>query len=898
MDNYLMHYGTKRHSGRYPWGSGENPYQHDGGFYSRVYELKKTINPDTGKFFTEKEIAVQEGMSTTQLRARYSLSKDAYKAAQVSRAIELKDRGYSNTKIGEMMKLPESTIRNYLDPVMRDRVNQTTEIANALAKEVDKKLYLDIGSGVEYQLGISNTKLKTAVAMLEDQGYKKQFIRVEQATNPGKYTSTMVLTKDDVPYLTVWNNRDKIKSVLDVYSNDGGRSLRGIVKPTSIDSDRIQIRYKEDGGEDKDGLIEIRPGIADLNMGNNKYAQVRIAVDDTHYLKGMAVFNDNLPKGVDIIFNTNKDKSTPKLGEKDNSVLKPLKNDKDNPFESTVRQIEYIDDKGNKKISAINIVNDNDDWSKWSKTLSSQMLSKQRPELVKQQLDLSYKNKELEFKEIQSVTNPAVKRRLLRAFADDCDSSAVHLKAAALPRQSSQVILPINSLKENEIYAPSYRNGEEVILIRHPHAGTFEIPKLKVNNKNAEGKEFIGNDSRFAVGINHIVAQQLSGADFDGDTVLVIPTKNQNIKASRPIKELIEFNPSERYKAYPGMPETSSKTGFHKQAEMGKVSNLITDMSIKGAPENEIVRAVKHSMVVIDAEKHNLNWRQSEADNGIKELKAKYQGGSNRGASTLISKAKSEKRIPVRGNSYGERDNYDIDPATGKKVWTVTGETYVNKRGQVVERMSKSTQMYEEDDAFNLSSGTPIETSYASYANKMKALGNEARKEYVATTPQTYSPSAAKTYKTEVDTLTAKLNVAKKHSPQERRAQLVTNKIVEAKIKDNPDLKEDRDTLKKVRAQVLEEQRIRTGGKKERIDITDKEWEAIQAGAISNSKLETILSNTDLDKVKQLATPRTQKGLTSSQLARAKMYLNNGYTQAEAAEAIGVSVSTMLNALK
>ena len=24
----LMHYGTPRHSGRYPWGSGDNPYQH------------------------------------------------------------------------------------------------------------------------------------------------------------------------------------------------------------------------------------------------------------------------------------------------------------------------------------------------------------------------------------------------------------------------------------------------------------------------------------------------------------------------------------------------------------------------------------------------------------------------------------------------------------------------------------------------------------------------------------------------------------------------------------------------------------------------------------------------------------------------------------------------------
>ena len=207
--------------------------------------------------------------------------------------------------------------------------------------------------------------------------------------------------------------------------------------------------------------------------------------------------------------------------------------------------------------------------------------------------------------------------------------------------------------------------------------------------------------------------------------------------------------------------------------------------------------------------------------------------------------------------------------------------------------------MYEAEDANTLTSGTlnKIETAYANYANKMKALGDEARKEYLSTKPQSYSPSAAQVYKAELDTLNAKLNIAKKHAPQERRAQLVTNKIVEAKVKDNPDLKEDRDALKKVRAQVLEEQRLRTGGKKQRIEITDKEWEAIQAGAVSNSKLETILSNTNLDTIKELATPRTKLGLTASQMAKARMYLNNGYTQAEAAEAIGVSVSTMIKAL-
>ena len=29
QNDELMHYGTPRHSGRYPWGSGDRPHQHD-----------------------------------------------------------------------------------------------------------------------------------------------------------------------------------------------------------------------------------------------------------------------------------------------------------------------------------------------------------------------------------------------------------------------------------------------------------------------------------------------------------------------------------------------------------------------------------------------------------------------------------------------------------------------------------------------------------------------------------------------------------------------------------------------------------------------------------------------------------------------------------------------------
>ena len=84
------------------------------------------------------------------------------------------------------------------------------------------------------------------------------------------------------------------------------------------------------------------------------------------------------------------------------------------------------------------------------------------------------------------IPNPTLKRQLLDSFADECDSAAVHLKGAALPRQGCYTILPVGSLGDNEVYAPNYKNGEEVILVRYPHAGTFEIPKLRVNNNNPE----------------------------------------------------------------------------------------------------------------------------------------------------------------------------------------------------------------------------------------------------------------------------------------------------------------------------------------------------------------------------------------------------------------------------
>lgn len=877
MTDELYHYGIKRRSGRYPWGSGAKKSRNASDFLSTVDVLEKDG-------FNEKQIAEYFGLQTKQLRAYKSNAHNEVRAAKAAMALRLKDKGYSNSEIGRRMGINESSVRSLLDPAISMRKNASTNTAEMLEKEIASKKYIDVGGGVENQIGVSRNTLDNAVEQLRAKGYTYHYLKVEQL-GTGKFTSIKVLAAPDVTYKEVKDNQSKVTSP-GFYSEDLGQTVVGIKSPSSISSKRILVNYGDQGGSDKDGVIELRRGVKDLDLGAARYAQVRVAVDGTHYLKGMAMYSDDIPKGYDVVFNTNKNSSTPKM-----DVFKKMKDDPENPFGATIRQKTYIGKDGKEHLSALNIVNEEGDWNTWKKTLSSQMLSKQSTALAKKQLKLAYDIKKEEFDEICSLKNPVIKKCLLDKFADNCDSSAVHLKAAGLPRQASKVILPFPEMKDSEIYAPSYRNGEKVVLIRYPHGGTFEIPELVVNNKsNKKAKGLIGN-AQDAVGINPRVAERLSGADFDGDTVLVIPVGKVKIKTSAPLKGLKNFDPKVAYPGYPGMPKPGEKgSGFDKQGKMGDISNLITDMTIKGAPADDIAAAVRHSMVVIDAEKHNLNWRQSYLDNGIANLKAKYQGASNAGASTLISRAKGDKRVPKR------KDGYKVDPETGRKIFTETGETY-EKNGKQVVRLQKSSKMYETEDAYSLSSGTAMENTYADHANKLKALANSARKTSLTTKPIPYSPEAKAKYRQEVDSLNAKLNIALKNRPLERKAQLLANERVKLVRQNNPDM--DKDDIKKLKNQALTQARLQTGASKKArlVDITDREWEAIQSGAISTNKLSQIIQNSDLDILKQRSMPRESRGISDAKRARAKMLESNGYTLAEIADSLGVSTSTISKVL-
>lgn len=941
MYDYISHYGTPHdgltpHSGRYPYGSGDDPNQRYYDFQSQVKDLRAS-----GEFKNDTEIAKALGMTSSQFRAFTSISKDAIRKHEINQVKKLKDKGMSNMAIAEQLGLSsESQVRSLLKQDESGRPDKTKEVAEILKKQVAEKKYLDVGTGVENQLGISADKLKVATAMLEDQGYTVQNIYVEQATNPGKKTTVKVLTKNDVSKRELYENRDQIRSVTGYYTEDDGRSIRNVERPVAVDPKRVMIRYADDKdpngvpGVARDGVIELRRGVDDISLGKAHYAQVRINVGDKNYAKGMAVYGNDkeFPPGVDIIFNTNKTSDHPMLGSKaDDPVLKPLKKDKatgetdwDNPFGATIKNDEdlilaqkhYKGKDGKEHQSALNIVNEEGNWGEWKKTIASQMLGKQPVETAKRQLKLASDRSRLELDEIEACNNPVIKKKLLEKYAEGADQAAVELKGAKFPRQAAQVIIPINSLKKNEIYAPNYKDGEEVILIRYPHAGTFEIPRLKVNNKNKEGRETITPNAVDAVGIHHEVAAQLSGADFDGDTVLVIPTKGQNLK-SKKIQEIIDFEPQVSYAAYDGMPEVSKATGFQKQKQMGMVSNLITDMTIKGASQSEIIRAVKHSMVIIDAEKHNLNWRQSEKDFGIDELKRKYQykgvdpeTGREKigGASTLLSRAKSDKRVPERRDWMPSKRT--IDPETGEKIYTETGRSYEKVKkttdpitgkttytptGKTIMYQSKTTQMSDTNDARTLisSANSPMERAYADYANKEKSYANEARKALITLQMPKRDPAAAKKYAAEVASLDNKLTVALANAPRERQAQLVASKNIEAVKKSNPDM--EKDDLKKVKNQMIASARKRVGASKQArtIEITEKEYEAIQHNAISASKLDKILDNTDIDAVRKYAIPKDNKKLNNAKITRIKALAARGYSNAEIADDLGISTSTV-----
>lgn len=909
--NSFNHYGTPHqgftpHSGRYAYGSGDNPYQRDGSFLRDYQEAH-------AKGLSDRQFYEARGMTSTEFRSKLSVDRAGDRAWRISRARTLRAKGMSLEAIAKEIGVAgESTVRGLLKEGSKESAKRNFNIAAQLEKEVLEKGVIDVGKGVELEIGCSKEKLKAALKILQEKGYVVDNIRVEQLTNLGSKTTVQYLAKPGIEKRDIGKEPTMIKSI-NVYTPDGGDTFWTPERPANLDSKRVYVRYAEDGGTDRDGTIELRRGVEDLSLGGRGYAQVRIAVDGTHYMKGMAHYSSDIPDGYDAVYNSNKPRGSSK-----DKVFKQLKEDPDNPFGALIKargQYHYEGKDGKLHLSPINIIKEEGDWDDYSKTLSSQFLAKQNTDLIKRQLKLTYDDNMAEYQSIKSLTNPAIKQKLLDTFAEQCDAAATDLKVISLPRQSTKVLLPVNTLKEDECYCPSLMDGERVALIRYPHGGIFEIPVLTVNNRNKRGQDIIGKTSSDAIGIRPEAAHQLSGADFDGDTAMVIPLSSRvKIDTKKGLDALKGFEPKDIYGA--GVTtkttyEVDKKTGKKKevthyyqydkeftpidgntQLEMGKISNLITDMTLLGAPEDKIARAVKHSMVVIDAEKHHLNYKQSEIDNNIRALKTEYQGGPNKGAATLISRAGAEVWTNER-----ELASWKPDPKTGKWIYKETGRTYKDpKTGKEKVAQEKVARMELTDDARTLLSGTGNykEALYADYANQMKALANQVRKESLSIKTVPTEPTAKKVYANEIESLTAKLKVAKMNAPKERQAQLIANQVARAKWKADPNL--DKDHKKRIAQQELQKARAKVGANKKNVmvEITDREWDAIQAGAISTTMLKEILNNTDLDRVRQLATPRDEKGMTPGKEMRIRSYLASGnYTIAEIASAVGVSNSTV-----
>lgn len=930
--SYILHYGTKRHSGRYPWGSGEHPYQ-DEEWFVGWSELRKTMS--------DKEIAAAYGMTTKEIRNRYQYARAAELAGKIAHVKELRDtRQMSVSAIAKKMGVSPSTINNWLKPGYEEEVRGIEDLCDALEKELDKKGMIDVGKGCSTALNVNQNQFEAAVQVLKDRGYLNIQWKQKQFTKAAEGTQMTVLVKPKeewsgmteketkaAAYKEVMENLDNIQLPYEVYFNQDTKTVLGTQPVKSIDSKRILVLHADDKnpidgypGADRDGLIQIRRGVDDLSLGSDLYAQVRIGVDGTHYLKGVAAYADNMPEGVDIIFNTSKSAKTPIMADDPDAkqVLKPMKRaedgsiDNDDPFGAQI--------KAGGQHGFINKVNEEGDWMNWTsaKTIASQVLSKQDPSLAKKQLNLAYAKTYSEYEDILSITNPVVKQKMLQDFADECDKKCVHLKAAALPGQSVKVLLPIPSIKPNEVYCPQYPNGTVLALIRYPHQNKGEMPMVTVNNNNKEGKNYITGSAKDAIGIHPEVAHRLSGADFDGDTVVVIPNGNGSLKNMPEIMSLRGFDPRAAWPAYEGMKRCTKQYGYNL---MGRVTNLLTDMTLQGASNDEIARATKFSLVAIDAHKHNLNWKGAFDEYRIADLQKKYQkkdDGKYGGAGTIISRASGEVDVDDRKYSgidkeTGEKKYYYsgkrrvdfVDEKTGKKYYKILAPYQEGYDENAKPVQIKSTQMNEafvsgKDATSLISKGNyEIERVYADYANKTRALANKARKESIAVEATPYSKKASEIYSTEVDSLNSKLNESEISASLERQALRTATVIVNQRVNAYPDRYDKNTTdgknhLRKMKNQVINQQR-KILGKPYPFDVTDREWEAIQAGALHKTDVANIINKANQDRIKELAFPKSSDSvkLTNAKIAHAKALLNSGFTQAEVADELGVSVSTL-----
>lgn len=878
----ILHYGRGHQSGgksgRYPWGSGDSRIH----FTEAVNTLKESGITDK----TQQAKAL--GISRNELQAHLSGERNAIKEEITRRGHELVGTGLSVNQSAKELGVPEASLRLYLSDTAPSthaaRIERAKQVTDMYRKALaEQSGYIDVGAGTEHQIGITKYQKDMALESLKSEGYSVHKVRLRNLTNPDKPITTQVLTKN--PDLYDVQGKHALDVQLPNYQYEGVK-LTGIKKPVDVPWSEVKISYGKNGENDKDGTILVRRGLPEADMGGAHYAQVRISVGGTHYMKGMAMYGDDadfkgLPSSTKFIFHTNKPSS-----KAPQDVLKKQKDNPLNPFESSIRRQKGV----------FNIVNQEGDWAEYRTTLASQFLSKQSVSYVKERLADTFKRDKTDYNDIMSVTNPVIKKKLLADLVGDpadttkrgsIDTKQFHMRAVGEAGTRYKTLISNPWLKINEVYAPDYENGDHLVLVRYPHGGTFELPDLVVNNKASKSKKLLGN-AIDGIGIHPETAKKLSGADFDGDTVIAIPNNHGKIKYRKSLPGLKEFDPNDyeltskadlpyegtRKNRYTGADEKVTIypgkhiTPRYKQTEMGNVSNLITDMTIKGATDTELARAVKYSMVVIDSEKHHLDYGAAKSAYAINALQKKYMtkinpdtGRKSVGANTLISVAKHE-------SEKGE----------GK--------------GSLVSKLASEGKLSK------INSGSPVEKVYQTYIENLQSIKNEGQKAISTIDIPKRDPKATKLYSKEVISLNSKIKSIASQAPLERKAQVEANSAFKEYIESNPTISSDR--KKSLKSEMLNNARLSNGidPYDKKVHISEPEWDAIQANAISKTSLEKLLSKADMDELRGYATPKTKLTVPPAKLASIKrMMADDRYTLAEIAQSTGISANTIKSAL-
>ena len=180
----LEHYGMPRRSGRYPWGSGDDPYQHGSvDFLTRVEALKKNGWTETADNI-KKEFG--ENVTLEDYRNEKSWCNYERRLRNVETAKAMIKDGKKVSEIGRIMGVNESTVRSWLNPDSENRMKEAANTADFLKKKVEERGMIDVGDGVERELKVTRTRLDQALYKLKGEGYEVHGGRIDQVTNPGQ----------------------------------------------------------------------------------------------------------------------------------------------------------------------------------------------------------------------------------------------------------------------------------------------------------------------------------------------------------------------------------------------------------------------------------------------------------------------------------------------------------------------------------------------------------------------------------------------------------------------------------------------------------------------------------------------------------------------------------------